>query len=68
MPTSARAECTAFTEAFGEFATSSRADVGIGPYIQAAAAYEFAADFRPLLHPRVGGQSRSPPTQDLEIM
>ena len=49
-----------FTGTFGEFATSSRADVGIGPYIQAAAAYEFAADFRPLLHPRVGGQSRPP--------
>ena len=26
------AECTVFTGIFGEFATSQRADVGIGPY------------------------------------
>ena len=26
------AECTFFTEICGEFATSQRADVGIGPY------------------------------------
>ena len=32
MPTSARAECTLFTKIYGEFATSSWADVGIGPY------------------------------------
>ena len=27
-------ECTVFTENCGEFATSKRADVGIGPYSQ----------------------------------
>ena len=27
------AECTVFSEICGEFATSQRADVGIGPYI-----------------------------------
>ena len=32
MPTSAHAGCTDFTEIYGEFATSQRADVGIGPY------------------------------------
>ena len=26
------AECTVFTEIYGEFTTSQRADVGIGPY------------------------------------
>jgi len=50
MPTSARAECTAFTEAFGEFATSSRADVGIGPYIQKTGSCGFMIDFRKMLH------------------
>ncbi len=34
MPTSARAVQTVFTEIFGEFVTSRRADVGIGPYTQ----------------------------------
>ena len=33
MPTSARAECTDFSEIFGEFAVSQWADVGIGPYM-----------------------------------
>ena len=28
------AECTVFTVFFGKFATSKRADVGIGPYSQ----------------------------------
>ena len=28
------ADCTVFTEICGEFVTSSRADVGIGPYNQ----------------------------------
>jgi len=32
MPTSAHAEGTDFTKILGEFATSQRADVGIGPY------------------------------------
>ena len=30
------AECTVFTVFFGEFAASQRADVGIGPYREAA--------------------------------
>ena len=32
MPTSAHADCTDFTEIFGEFETPRWADVGIGPY------------------------------------
>ena len=32
MPTSARQYMPLFTKIFGEFATSLRADVGIGPY------------------------------------
>ena len=32
MPTSAHADCTDFTEIFGEFETPQWADVGIGPY------------------------------------
>ena len=32
MPTSARQDAPVFTEIFGKFATSQRADVGIGPY------------------------------------
>ena len=35
MPTSAHAEYTVFKEICGEFATSHRADVGIGPYNEA---------------------------------
>ena len=30
----APADCTVFTETFGEFTTAQRADVGIGPYGQ----------------------------------
>ena len=33
------AECTVFTIIFGEFATSRRADVGIGPYKVSANPY-----------------------------
>ena len=33
------AECTGFTEIYGKFATSQRADVGIGPYRTAANPY-----------------------------
>ena len=42
MPTSTRQDAPYFTGIFGEFATSQRADVGIGPYRIAANSYCFA--------------------------
>ena len=35
------ADCTVFTEICGEFETSSRADVGIGPYTDGIFLYHF---------------------------
>ena len=35
MPTSARAECTVFTEIYGEFVNIYRADRVVGPYNEA---------------------------------
>ena len=39
------AECTGFTVAYGEFATSQRADVGIGPYIRVGVCICFSQFF-----------------------
>ena len=38
MPTSARQNMAVFTEIYGEFAASQRADVGIGPYMSRTSA------------------------------
>ena len=43
MPTSARQNMAVFTEIYGEFVTSQRADVGIGPYREAAGAARYRA-------------------------
>ena len=43
MPTSARQNLAVFTEIYGEFGTSHRADVGIGPYWEAACFMRYRA-------------------------
>ena len=43
MPTSARQIAPRFTKIFGEFAASQRADVGIGPYWEAACFMRYRA-------------------------
>ena len=43
MPTSPRQNMAVFTEIYGEFAASQRADVGIGPYREAADSMRYRA-------------------------
>ncbi len=43
MPTSARQNMAVFTEIYGKFGTSQRADVGIGPYWEAACFMRYRA-------------------------
>ena len=43
MPTSAQQNMVVFTEIYGEFAASQRADVGIGPYMEAADSVRYRA-------------------------
>ena len=43
MPTSARQNMAVFTEIYGEFDPSQRADVGIGPYREAAGFMRYRA-------------------------
>ena len=43
MPTSAQQNMAVFTEIYGEFAASQRADVGIGPYMEAADSVRYRA-------------------------
>ena len=53
------AEQTAFTEIYGEFAASQRADVGIGPYEQVRNCIRIRLRF-PLKQLHSAGQSRGP--------
>ena len=43
MPTAARQNMAVFAEIYGKFGTSQRADVGIGPYREAADSVRYRA-------------------------
>ena len=55
------ADYTVFTEIFGEFVTSQRADVGIGPYNHMCKCIRIRRGFSMIRSPsQQGGQSRPP--------
>ena len=60
------AECTAFTEFCGEFATSQRADVGIGPYNGIRKCIRIRRKFLKKALPPAGRTESSAPTQTLK--
>ena len=62
------AECTAFTEFCGEFATSQRADVGIGPYNGIRKCIRIRRKFLKKALPPAGRTESSAPYTDLEIL
>ena len=54
------ADYTVFTEIFGEFVTSQRADVGIGPYSQMRRCIRIRRGFLKKARLSAGGQRRPP--------